>query len=128
MEDERTGDLDGVHPLPVPVQAELEEVGQDEVGEGVAVARQLLGGFDPVKILLGWTLRFDIADDVLSSVPDAEVGISGLSLLREGGDMDPGLPRGFGKSPEEAFQARIVALLTGIALLGYVKDTLQILS
>jgi len=81
-----------------------------------------------LKVFLGWALRLNIANDMLLTIPDTEVGISCLGLLRKGGDVNLGLSPGFGKSLKEAFEARIVALLAGIAPLCYLRDAVQILS
>lgn len=81
VQPERTADRDLVDQGIVAIETEFEEVGQDEVWKGVAVAFELTGCFDLVEVFDVRFLGFNVADDMLFAVPDPKIGISRLGLL-----------------------------------------------
>jgi hypothetical protein len=107
--------------LVITVKTELKEVGQDEVGEGVSVALELVRGLDVLELFFGGVLRLDVADYVLFAVPDAEVRIPCLGFLGQGRDVDAPLSSGIGKGLDELFQVGVKALFAGVSALGRIK-------
>ena len=87
MDNERAADLSRINQISVPVQAEIEEVSQDEIGKRMAVSFELLGALNVVEVLFGWSLRLDIADDVLFPIPNPEVRVPRFSLFGENRDV-----------------------------------------
>src|SRR5574337_392053 len=126
--DKGAPDLDGIDEVPIPVKAKLEEVGQDEVREGMTITGKLLRVLDMAEIIFGWPLSLDVADNVLLAVPDPEVRIAGLGLLRQRRNVGVALAGRFGECSDELLQGRIVARLGGIAPLRYIKDLLKVSS
>lgn len=88
------------------------------------VAAQLFGVLARIEVYPG-RLGLDVADHLMRAIPDAEVGVTGLSLLGQDGDL-----RGFALHLSEGFQqvlqGRVVTLLGGVAALGEVSDGVEV--
>jgi hypothetical protein len=61
-------------------------------------------------------LRLHVPDDVVLAVPDAEVGVAGVSLLRQGGDVGVGSPGRCGYLLEECPEGAVKALLARVTV------------
>jgi len=68
LSDERAGKQCALLQNAVAVEAEFVEIGQDEVGEGVQVALELLGGLNLVEFC-SRDFGFDVTNDVMRAVP-----------------------------------------------------------
>jgi hypothetical protein len=102
--------------LPVSIQPEFKEVGEDEIGKCAPIACELLACGHGLQVLASGSLGLDIAHDVLPSVPNAEVGVPGLGGLGEHGDVNSFEPCGVGVGGEEPLERPVTGLLPGIAL------------
>ena len=120
-------DADRPDTLAVPVQAELEEVGEDEIRERGAVALQLFGIFDNVQPLFSRFLGLNVADDAIRTVPEAEIRVPALGGLGKRGDVYVRSPGGDGHFLQHIRQRWVETLLPGVALPGHVGEILQIL-
>ena len=122
--DERTGQQSAFDGLAVAVEAELVEIGQDDIGEGVYITLQLLGGLNDVQF---GSRRFslNVADDVVGTIPDAEIRVAGFGRLGQHGDLG-GAPLSLSEGFEQVLQEGIVGLLAGVAALGEVRDRVEI--
>ncbi len=126
LEDAWPGCQDAIHQLPVPVEAELEEIGEDQVGERTAVALELLGRFNVVQVFLGRLLGLNVADDAVLAVPHPKIWVAGLGLLGEGGDVNLASVGGGSKPLQERFQAGVETLLPRVPLAGDVGDGFEV--
>ena len=126
MEDAWPGCQNAIHQLPVPVEAELEQVSEDQVGERLAIALELVGRLNVVQVFLTWLLGLDVADDPVLAVPHPKIRVAGLGLLGEGGDVNLAPVGGRGKLLQERFQTRVEALLPRVPLAGDVGDGFEV--
>jgi len=117
-----------VHPRAVAVEAEFQQVGQNQVGEGGSITTQLLGLFGLIEVLFAGTLGLDVADDAVGAIPDAKVGVAGFGGLGEGGDVNVASSGGLGHLLQQMLQGSVVTLLAGIACEGHVCQVLQVLA
>ena len=111
-------DADRPDTLAVSVQAELEEVGEGEIRERGAVALQLFGIFDTIQPLFSRFLGFDVADDAVRTVPEAEIRVSALGGSGKRGHVYMRPPGRIGHFLQHICQRPVKALLPGVALAG----------
>ena len=103
----------------VPVQPELEKVGENQIRKGGAVALELLGMLDPVQPLFRRFLGLNVADDAVLAVPEAEIRVSSLGGLGKRGDVYVRPAGCFGDPVQHFRKCRIETLLPGVASMGH---------
>ena len=118
VEDKRPPDRNAIDQFPFPVEPKLEEVGEEQIGEGATIPLQLLRCLDGFQVFHGGGFSLDVADDAVLAVPDAEVGVARFRLLRQGRDRDLAPPYGLGTFKEKRFETGVEALLPGISPTG----------
>ncbi len=110
---------DRLDALAVAVQAELEEVGEDEVRERRAIAFELFGIFDNIQPLFRRFLGLDIADDAVRPVPQTKIRVAALGGSGKRGDVYVRSPGGVGHFLQHVRQRRVETLLPRVALPGH---------
>jgi len=65
-------------------------------------------------------------DDVLFSIPHPKVRVPGFGLFGQDGDVGLGMTRLLGERFEKNFEGRIIALLGGITVAGYLEYPFEI--
>ena len=115
---------DRLDALAVPVQAELEEVGEDEIRERRAVAFELFGVLDKIQPLFSRFLGLDVADDTVRAVPETKIGVSALGGPGKRGHVYVRPPGRVGHFIQHIRQRRVETLLPCVALPGHIGEVL----
>lgn len=112
--------------MPIAVEEELEEVGEDQIGEGLAIALELVGRLNVIEIFLGRVLGLDVTDDPVLTIPHAKIRVAGFGLFGEGSYVNFASAGRCGNPLKESLQARVETLLPGVPLASHVGDTFEI--
>ncbi|GIV88527.1 MAG: hypothetical protein KatS3mg055_1045 [Chloroflexus sp.] len=108
----------------MPIQAKLVEIGQNQVGEGIQIALELFRSLNLIEFCPR-RFGFDIADNLIRAIPDAEIGIAGFSPLGEDGNLD-GTPLSRANRFEQRLERGVITLLANIAALRQGGNLLKI--
>jgi len=125
-EHEGTGRKNRLYPLSIAVKAKLEEVRQDEIGEGTAIAFELFRLLYEVKALLRGLLGLDIADDPVCAVPEAEIRVACIGWFRERCDANMFPSRRVGCSLQHVGECGVEAFFPRVALPGHRVQLLEV--
>jgi len=115
-----TGKAGGKTKLAVEIPAELEIVGEDEISEGFAITRELVGLLDVVEVL-PYVLRFDVAERY-GAAHENVVRCPAGDLLR----FVDGLDASASERVEEGLQRRAVGVLRCMSRLERAFDGLEV--
>lgn len=120
------GGENGLYSFSVAVQSKLEEIGEDQVGEGRAIANELPRILDGIQSLLRGVLGLDVADDAILAVPEAKIGVAGIRGLRKRGQANVRSPCRIGYCLQHFCECGIETFLARIPLLGLGMQFLKV--